>query len=255
MDLATIIGLVLGAGGIVLGNVLEGGNPTVIFHPAPIVLVVGGAMGVTIAGGTLADALRIPKGLVKVFTGRVRKPDQTVTDLVSLADKARREGLLALEEAAKDIDDPFLKDGLQLAIDGTDPDDLDEVMRAQITAKRSADRQMAKFWNDAGAYAPTIGIIGTILGLAGALGKLDDPASLGPKIALALLATLWGVMSANVFFLPFGARLRRLSDIECTQMEMVVEGILAIQAGANPRVVARRLESLVGERAADQKAA
>lgn len=258
MDLATIIGLVIGAIGIVVGNILEGGNPAVMFHPAPIVIVVVGAIGVTIMGGTMADAMKVPSTLVRAFTAKVTKPDATVTNLVSLADKARREGLLALEDAAKDIDDPFLRDGLQLAIDGTDPDDLDDVMRSQIDAKRAADKQGAKFWADAGAYAPTVGIVGTVLGLTGALGKLDDPAVLGPKIALALLATLWGVMSANVLFLPLGARLKRLSELECARMEMVVEGVLAIQAGANPRVVARRLESLLTEKPAakpDKKAA
>lgn len=258
MDLATIIGLVIGALGIVVGNILEGGNPAVMFHPAPIVIVVVGALGVTIMGGTMSDAIKMPKTLVKAFTAKVQKPDATVENLVSLADKARREGLLALEDAAKDIDDPFLKDGLQLAIDGTDPDDLDDVMRSQIDAKRAADKQGAKFWADAGAYAPTIGIVGTVLGLTGALEKLDDPAVLGPKIALALLATLWGVMSANVIFLPVGARLKRLSELECARMEMVVEGVLAIQAGANPRVVARKLESLLSDRPGeklDKKAA
>lgn len=252
MDLATIIGLIIGAIGIVVGNILEGGNPAVMFHPAPITIVVVGSIGVTIMGGTMGDLARVPKGMIKAFTAKVVKPDATVDNLVSLADKARREGLLALEDAAKDIDDAYLKDGLQLAIDGTDPDDLDDVMRSQIDAKRAADKQDAKFWGDAGAYAPTIGIVGTVLGLAGALENLDDPAVLGPKIALALLVTLWGVMAANVFFLPLAARLKRLSDLECTRMEMVVEGVLAIQAGANPRVVARKLESLLSERPSDK---
>jgi chemotaxis protein MotA len=258
MDLATIIGLVAGLVAICIGIVLAGGDPMVMFQAPPIILVLGGALGVTMMGGTLKDTLKQPKVLIKAFTAKVRPPDNTVAGLVSLADKARREGLLALEDAAKDIDDPFLRNGLQLAIDGTDPEDLDDVMRSEIGAKRGADKQAAKFWADAGAYAPTVGIIGTCLELAGALQALDDPASLGPKIALALLATLWGVMSANVLFLPLAARLKRLSEIECGQMEMVVEGILAIQAGANPRVLARKLESLVpdkGEKAADEKKA
>ncbi len=255
MDLAAIIGLVVSLAAICLGIVLAGGDPAVMFQAPPIILVLGGALGVTVMGGTLKDTLKQPKILIKAFTARIPAQDTTVSNLVSLSDKARREGLLALEEASKDINDPYLKDGLQLAIDGTDPDDLDEVMRSQIDAKRAADKQGAKFWADAGAYAPTVGIIGTCLELASALQALDDPASLGPKIALALLATLWGVMSANCLFLPLAARLKRLSEIECGQMEMVVEGILAIQAGANPRVLARKLESLLVDKPAEKKAA
>lgn len=255
MDLATIIGLALGIIGIVVGSILEGGNPLVMFHPAPITIVIVGGIGVSIMGITMGDAKRIPKMLIKVFTAKVNPPDKTLETLVSLADKARREGLLALEDAAKGIDDEFLKEGLQLAIDGTDPDALDEVMRAQIDAKRATEKQDAKFWADAGAFAPTIGICGTVLGLTGALQNLDDPTTLGHAISLALLATLWGVMSANVFFLPFANRIKRLTEIECKQMEMVVEGILAIQGGANPRVLARKLESLVGAKAPEKAAA
>ncbi|MGF1648180.1 MAG: motility protein A [Kineosporiaceae bacterium] len=258
MDLAVIIGLIAGLVAICIGIVLAGGDPMVMMQAPPIILVLGGTIGVTMMGGTLKDTLKQPKVLIKAFTAKVRPPDATVAGLVSLADKARREGLLALEDAAKDIDDPFLRDGLQLAIDGTDPEDLDDVMRSQIEAKRGADKQAAKFWGDAGAYAPTVGIIGTCLELASALQSLDDPAALGSKIALALIVTLWGVMSANVLFLPLAARLKRLSEIECGQMDMVVEGILAIQAGANPRVLARKLESLVpdkDEKAAEQKKA
>jgi chemotaxis protein MotA len=166
---------------------------------------------------------------------------------VSLAEKARREGLLALEQALDDVDDEFLKNGVTLAVDGTDPEELREILEAELHAKKLTDRQGAKFFNDMGGYAPTIGIIGTVMGLVHVLENLSQPDKLGHLIAGAFLATLWGVMSANVIWLPIGSRLRRLSDLETGRMEMVIEGVMAIQAGANPRVVAQRLRSLMSE--------
>lgn len=153
--------------------------------------------------------------------------------------------MLGLEESASRLDDPFLKDALQLAIDGTDPEDLQDVLFGTIESKRAYDKIGAKFYADMGAYAPTIGIVGTVLGLVHVLENLSDPESLGHLIAAAFLATLWGVMSANVIFLPVSARLKRLTELEVASMEVVVEGVAAIQAGSNPRAVARKLHSLL----------
>jgi chemotaxis protein MotA len=174
-----------------------------------------------------------------------------------MAERARREGLLALEDAIKAVDDPFLRDGLQTAIDGTDPDELYEILMAKVQAKKAADKQAAKILGDMGGYAPTIGICGTVISLVVVLQNLTDAAALGPMIAGAFVATFWGVASANVFFLPLQSRLARLSGLEVAQMELVVEGILAIQAGSNPRSVAKKLESLLppGTSVPDKKAA
>jgi chemotaxis protein MotA len=174
---------------------------------------------------------------------------------VKLADRARREGLLALEDAIKAVEDPFLRKGLELAVDGTDPEELREILEAEVGAKKKADAFGAKLLADMGGFAPTIGIIGTVLGLVHVLENLSNPGQLGHLIAGAFVATLWGVMTANVLWLPMSNRAKRLSELECAQMEMSVEGILAIQAGANPRVVAQKLRSLLPPGAAQAEAA
>jgi chemotaxis protein MotA len=177
--------------------------------------------------------------------GKVATSAEVVPVIVDLSDAARREGMLALEARLADIDDPFLIKGVTLAVDGIDPEELREIMEAEVHAKRATDKHSAKFFTDAGGYAPTIGIVGTVMSLVHVLENLAKPDELGHMIAAAFLATLWGVLSANVLWLPIAARLKRLSELECTRMEIVIEGIAAIQAGSNPRVVAQKLRSLL----------
>ena len=245
MDLAVIIGVVIAFGAIFASVFMEGGSPVVIFLLPPLLLVFGGTIGAAIAGGTMQDAKGLGGLLKKAFTAKITPPDEAVGTLVSLAERARKEGLLALEDAVKDVNDPFLKQGLGLAIDGTDPDEVRGILESQVDAKRAVDKAGAKIFGDMGGYSPTIGIIGTVFGLIHVLENLSKPAELGHLIAAAFIATLWGVMSANVLFLPLAARLKRISDLEIGHMEVVIEGVAAIQAGANPRVVAQRLSSLL----------
>ena len=245
MDPLTLIGIVLGFAAIFVSTTLEGGNPMAMFLLPPMLLVLGGSIAVGLAGNTMGDAGRFGKDLVKALTAKAAKADASLDTVVALAEQARREGLLGLEEAASKLDDPFLKEAVELAIDGTDPEDLQEILYGRIEAKRTYDKVGAKFYADMGAYAPTLGIVGTVLGLVHVLENLSDPDELGHLIAAAFLATLWGVMSANVIFLPVAARLKRLSELEISSMELVLEGVLAIQAGASPRVVARKLGSLL----------
>jgi len=167
--------------------------------------------------------------------------DGLVEDLVKLADRARREGLLALEDAASEVEDPFLRRGLELAIDGTDPEELREILEAEVAAKRKEFKQGGKLFADMGGYGPTLGVIGTVVSLVHVLANLSSPESLGKLIASAFVATLWGVMSANVFWLPMGNKLKRVSEIEVHHRELLLEGILSIQAGANPRVIEQKL--------------
>ena len=172
-------------------------------------------------------------------------PDELVAAVVTLAERARKEGLLALEDAIRDVENPFLKKGLELAVDGTDPEELAEILEAEIRAKKRSDRVKSKIFTDMGGYAPTIGIIGTVMALVHVLGMLSEPDKLGASIAVAFLATLWGVLSANIMWLPIAKRIERISELEAAQMELAVEGILAIQSGSNPRLVAQKLKSLL----------
>lgn len=253
MDPATLIGIGVAFAVIVTANVLEGGNPASMLLLPPMLLVFGATLAVCLAGGTIADAKASVKALVRAFTAKAPTAKDSVPTLVSLAEKARREGLLSLEDELRGVDDEFLVRGVTLAIDGTDPDELREILEGEVHAKRGDDKQAAKFFADAGAYAPTIGIVGTVMGLVHVLENLAEPEKLGHLIAAAFLATLWGVLSANVLWLPISSRLKRLSELEANRMELVIEGIAAIQAGSNPRVVQMKLTSLLpaGQREAE----
>jgi chemotaxis protein MotA len=253
MDPATLAGIGLAFGAIFGSMIMEGGNPASIMLIPAMVLVFGGTLGAAMAGGTLKDVIGLVNSFKRALLGKVVASDALVDTVVKLAEKARREGLLALEDAMKEVDDPFLKKGLQLAIDGTDSDELRDILEAEVDAKRKADKAAAKIFADMGGYAPTIGIIGTVLGLVHVLENLSEPSKLGHLIAGAFVATLWGVMTANVLWLPMGSKLKRASEIECSQMELVIAGIINIQAGANPRLVAQKLRSLLPPGSASEK--
>lgn len=257
MDPATLIGIVLGLIIIVASNMMEGGNPASLLLLPPMLLVLGCTIMVTMAGGTMADTKNAVKSLKHAFTAKVRPAGDVVPTVVKLAEKARREGLLSLEEELRTVDDPFLVKGVTMAIDGTDPDEVRDILEAEVYATKAEGKHSAKFFADAGAYAPTIGIVGTVMGLVHVLENLAQPEELGHLIAAAFIATLWGVMSANVIWLPIGNRLKRLTELEAARMELVIEGVAAIQSGANPRIVAQKLTSLLpaGEQEQSRKAA
>ncbi len=255
MDPATIIGVGLAFLAIIVANVMEGGSPMSLLLIPPILLVFGGTIGAAVAGGTMADAKNAARSVVRAFTGKPQPAADLVPVVVALAEKARREGLLALEEASRGVDDEYLKHGVTLAVDGTDPEELRDILEGELYAKRAADKQSAKFFIDMGGYAPTVGIIGTVMGLVHVLENLSEPDKLGHLIAGAFVATLWGVLSANILFLPIGSRLKRLGEMEATRMELTIEGVMAIQAGSNPRVVAQKLRSLLSDQPAPEKEA
>lgn len=255
MDPATIAGIVLAFAAIFGSMVLEGGNPMAIFLIPPLLLVFLGTAGAGMAGMLMSDFTKSLKALKTALMSKPVPADATVEVIVKLAETARREGLLALEGQVGDVEDTFLKGGLQSAIDGADPEELAEILYAKIDTKRAADKQAAKLYADMGGYAPTVGIIGTVIGLVHVLENLSEPDKLGHLIAGAFVATLWGVLSANVLWLPIASRLKRLSEVECHQMELVVEGVLAIQSGTSPRVVQAKLESFLPEPLAEKKAA
>jgi chemotaxis protein MotA len=246
MDPATLIGIALAMGALLTTMILEGSSPMAIVLLPPLLLVFGGTFGAAIAGSAMADIKKMGGWFKQaLMPAKVPPIADRIATLVSLAEKARKEGLLALEAQVKDIDDPFLKRGLQMGIDGTDPEELRTVLEGEISAKKSEDKVAAKFFNAMGGYAPTIGIIGTVVGLIHVLENLSDPGSLGPLIAGAFVATLWGVLSANIFWLPMGAKISRISELQAAQMELLVEGITEIQAGTSPRAVRQKLTALV----------
>jgi chemotaxis protein MotA len=245
MDIATLVGVGLALFAVFVSMIMEGGNPASILLPPAMLIVFGGTIGVTMATGMMKDFTGSFGRVARAFTGKPSDPEDSITTVVEFAETARREGLLALEEAAKSVEDPFLRKGIELAVDGTDPEELREILEAEIRSKKQADKVATKFFGDMGAFAPTLGIIGTVLGLIHVLENLSEPDKLGHLIAGAFVATLWGVLSANVFWLPISKKLARLGDLEAKHMELVVEGVLSVQAGANPRIVEQKLLSFL----------
>ena len=245
MDPGTIIGLVLAIVAVFVALFMEGGNPAAFIIPSPIVLVVIGTLGVCMASTGLSAVLRIPSLWIKAFTGTAPDRPEAIKTLVRMAERARREGLLALEEEAQGIDDPFLSKGLRLVVDGTDPELVKDILDLDVESMAGRHHENASLFTHASGFAPTIGIIGTVMGLVHVLENLSNPASLGPAISAAFVATLIGVASANVIYLPISARLKQLSQDELHARALIVEGILSIQAGDNPRVVQEKLITFV----------
>jgi chemotaxis protein MotA len=245
MDPATLTGILLAFAAVFVSLIMEGGKPAALILIPPLIIVFGGTIGAAMAGGTMKD---FTEGFGRIKAALLTKKvqnDDTVRTLVGFAERARRDGLLALEETARSIDDPFLRKGIELAVDGTDPEELRDILEADIQARRAEHQSGIKLFAALGGYAPTLGIIGTVLGLVHVLGELDDPSKLGPLIAGAFVATLWGVMSANVMWLPISLKLKRIAEIELRRMDMLLEGVMAIQAGSNPRVIEQKLLSFL----------
>jgi chemotaxis protein MotA len=242
---SSVIGLVVAIAGLYLGATMEGSNPLAILNPSAMLIVLGGTLGAVIMGTSFDAVKSIPKLYMKAFNSEPPDLNAKVVELVGYAESARRDGLLALDEVTSSIEDPFTKKGLQLVVDGTDPDLVADILEAENDAMRKRHTAAVQPFDKAGGYAPTMGIIGTVFGLIHVLGNLDQPETLGPMIAAAFIATLYGVGSANVVFLPIGNRLKVISAQEMEVKTMVIEGIMAVQAGENPRLIADRLMTFV----------
>lgn len=241
MDIATLIGIVLGLGGLLGGFMLEEGTPGMLVSVSAACIVFGGTFGAAILSFTLEEIKTLGHFFGVVFKD-VKIDYITVLDLmVATADKARREGLLSLESSLGEIDNPFLSRGLQLVIDGTDPELTRNMLEMEIEANEKREKVGVEMFAAMGGYSPTMGIIGTVMGLVQVLGNLSDPSKLGGAIAAAFIATLYGVASANVLWLPFSNKIKVKAEKDALLMELILEGVLSIQAGENPRVIREKL--------------
>jgi chemotaxis protein MotA len=241
----TAVGIVIACLGIAMGATMEGTNVAVVLNVPAILIVLVGTLGASIAACGLEIHLKLPQLFKKAVMPDDLDLVGRVNEIVGYAEKARRDGLLALDEAVKEIKDPFTQKGVQLVVDGTDPDLVAAVLDAENDAMRKRHAAGRAPFMQAGGYAPTMGIVGTVFGLVNVMNNLNQPSTLGPLIAAAFLATLMGVGSANVLFLPMANRLKELSQAELHFREMTLEGILGIQAGDNPRVIAEKLMAYV----------
>jgi chemotaxis protein MotA len=241
MKASSAIGLLVGCGAIAMGATLEGSNVMAILNLPAILIVLGGTFGATMAGTSFDAVKNIPKLYMKACGTAPPDFGGRVTELVGYAEQARRDGLLALDEQLGKIEDPYTRKGMQLVVDGTDPELVADILEAENDAMRKRHAAATQPFEKAGGFAPTMGIVGTVFGLVHVLQNLDKPETLGPSISAAFIATLLGVASANVVFLPIANRLKQLSQEEQHFRSMTLEGVLAIQAGMSPRIVREKL--------------
>jgi chemotaxis protein MotA len=248
VDLTTILGLILGLAGLFGGFMMDGGHLGSLMIFSAAVIVFGGTFGAVAVSFPMATLAKLPKALGIAFKETKRDPGSTIDELVDMASIARREGVLALEQRAQEHPNPFLKDGLMMVVDGTDPELTRQILELEMDAVEHQIDGMAKMFEAAGGYAPTMGIIGTVMGLIHVLGNLEDPTSLGPAIAVAFTATLYGVMSANVVYLPLANKIKIRGKEQISEMELMLEGILALQAGENPQLIKKKLASFLHDK-------
>ncbi|MCL2052036.1 MAG: motility protein A [Lachnospiraceae bacterium] len=255
MDIATIIGLVIGLICVGLGIVSVGGAVGSFLDLASFIIVIGGTFGSLITTNTLPDFI---SGL-KSFKLALQMPEadikSIITKIIELSNVARKEGLLSLEEAATDLNDPFLKKGILLIVDGTDPDLVRGIMETELISIEGRHKKKITYWETLSLYGPAWGMIGTLIGLIVALGNLDDVAALGPTLAACFITTLYGSLLANVLGTPVAGKLKIQNEREMMVKEIMIEGLLSIQAGENPRVIEEKLKSFLapGDRADTQE--
>ncbi|MFO7726779.1 MAG: motility protein A [Desulfonatronovibrio sp.] len=242
MDLATIIGLIL-AFGLVGSAIVFGGSPLVFINIPAALIVFGGTIGATLVNYPLGHVLGVIGIVKQTFMTRVDNPSVIIEQFMDYANKARREGILSLEPILKDIDDQYLKKGLQLTVDGLEPQTIQEIMETEISYLEERHETGSEILGVMGAFAPAMGMIGTVIGLVQMLQSLDDPSAIGPAMAVALITTFYGAILANLLFNPMAGKLKTRSKEEILGKEMMLEGILCISKGENPRIIEEKLNS------------
>jgi chemotaxis protein MotA len=241
LDKTSVAGLLLGLGAIIIGQVLEGGHISSLVQPTAFLIVMGGTLGAVMLQSPLPAFMNGLKMLKWVFLPPRVPADELITRVLNWSHVARREGLLALENQFASLPDPFYARGLQLLVDGAEPGSLREVMEVQIDSYESQMKLAARVWESAGGYAPTIGILGAVMGLIHVMENLTDPSKLGAGIAVAFVATIYGVGLANLVFLPVAKKLMTNVTYLVALREMYVDGLVGIANGDNPRVIEGRM--------------
>ena len=257
MDIATVIGLLCGVFFILLGMVGKDFEPERVwmyFNIPSVFIVLGGSLGSVLVAMPLRNVLASWKVALKLFLFRLENANNLIARMVRFAEIARRDGILALENVANQVDDKFLQKGIQLAVDGTDPEQIDEIMNTEMMMIEERHAAGKKVFEVAGAYAPAWGMIGTLVGLIAMLAHLDDASKIGPNMAVALITTLYGSLLANFIFLPITDKLGKRSQEEMTLKKIVLQGVMAIQVGDNPRIVEQKLRIFLPPRSRGEKA-
>ncbi len=245
MDYLSVIGITLAVTAIVVGQHLEGGHISMLVNGPAILIVFGGTIGATMLQSPLPVFVRSMRMLKWIIVPPPRPMQHMLQDLVLWSRMARKDGLLGLENIVEEVRNDYARKGLQLLIDGNEPDVIRETLELDFEAREYRDLQAARVLDGMGGYAPTLGILGAVIGLIHVMNNLADPALLGQGIAVAFVATIYGVGLANLMFLPAGNKLKAIIREESREQEMIVVGMVAIAGGENPRVIEARLQGLV----------
>lgn len=250
MNLATLIGLPLGWVLLILAFVMEGGNPGSLILPTPFIIILGGTFSALLVSFDLSEVLAMPKLISAALKSVKTNETQLASMFVGFAEKSRRDGLLSLEEDLQSLGeaDPLIKKGLRYVIDGTDSDALAALLESDVAVWEKHKKHEASVFEAAGGFSPTMGVLGTVLGLITTLSKLNEPEKLGESIATAFIATFYGIGFANLIWLPIANKLKGKMEKEKRQKEMIIEGVLAIQQGESPKFVGDKLAVYVPEK-------
>ena len=243
MDIGAIIGLLIGFGGILAGFVYEGGSiMQLISSPSAMIIVFGGTIGATVVSFPINDLAKVPGAIKTVFTTKKLDAVGIINQLAELSEKARKDGLLSLEQDAQSNENELIKKGLALVVDGIETEVIKDILMRETQLRESIHESAAKIFEKAGGFAPTMGVLGTVMGMVQVLSSMEaQPGDLGGKIATAFLATMFGVGSANLLWIPFADRIKQKAEADKMVNDLIIEGLLSIQAGENPRIIKEKL--------------
>ncbi len=244
MDLATIIGIFL-AFGLVISAIMMGGGLLMFISIPSALIVIGGTLGATLINYPLGHVIGVLGVVKNAFLTKLEEPSDTIDKFLKYANRARKEGILSLEPLLKEIDDDYLRKAMQLTVDGVESQAIQEIMQTEIDYQRERHEIGADIFAAMGTYAPALGMIGTVIGLVQMLQGLDDPGTIGPAMAVALITTFYGVVLANLVFNPISGKLRTRAKEEMLLRELTLEGILSISKGENPRIIEEKLNGFL----------
>ncbi len=242
MDIATLVGIVLSFA-LVLSAIMMGGSLSIFINIPSVMIVVGGTLGATMINYPLPDILKVTKVVKNAFFMKKMTANELIATFVNLAGIARREGILALESKLNEMNDEFMRKGMQLSVDGLEPAAIKEILETEIDAIQDRHKLGAEIFTTMGTFAPALGMIGTLIGLVQMLQTMSDPSTIGPAMAVALLTTFYGAVMANLMFLPIAGKLKNRSSEEVTMKDLMTEGVISIAKGENPRVIEQKLNA------------
>lgn len=246
MDISSVIGVVSGSG-FVLGTILLGGSIMMFVNIPSILIVVGGTIAAIMIAYPLSDVLGMFKVAIKVFMFKIEQPEDIIANLVEISNKARKGGLLSIEGDIQTTPDPYLAQALQMTVDGVKTGDIAQIMQKKMQLTKKGLDTGSEIFANMGSYAPAFGMIGTLIGLVQMLANLDDPSSIGPKMAVAMITTFYGAVMANLFFIPMSDKLTGRNEEEITNMNIIFEGILSIREGEHPKLMEDKLKVYLAE--------